>query len=300
MADTSVLIVGAGPTGLVLALWLTKQGVAVRIVDKTTGPGTTSRALAVHARTLELYEQLDLAGPVVAKGYTVPGVRLWLQGREAARVPFEQVASDLTPYGFLHIFPQDEHERLLVDRLRELGVEVERSTELLGYVEESRRRHRAAARAGRRRAHGDGANSSPAATARDRRCARSWAPAFQAAPIRRSSTSPTSPARGRRSTATSTSTSTSPTSSPCSRLPRKGRVTVDRHDQARPWQGPRQAHVRRRQRPRRREAGAACRQGELVLGLPRPSPGDRALPQGPRVPARRRRAHPHARSAARA
>ena len=136
MADPSVLIVGAGPTGLVLALWLTKQGVPVRIIDKTAEPGTTSRALAVHARTLELYEQLDLAEPVVAGGYTVPGVRLWLGGREAARVPFEEIVSDLTPYGFLHIFPQDEHERLLIERLHDLGVQVERSTELLGYAEE--------------------------------------------------------------------------------------------------------------------------------------------------------------------
>jgi 2-polyprenyl-6-methoxyphenol hydroxylase-like FAD-dependent oxidoreductase len=136
MAETSVLIAGAGPTGLVLALWLTKQGVSVRIIDKTAEPGTTSRALAVHARTLELYEQLDLADAVVAKGYTVPGAQLWVQGEEAARVPFEQVASDLTPYGFLHIFPQDEHERLLVDRLEDLGVRVERSTELLGYVDQ--------------------------------------------------------------------------------------------------------------------------------------------------------------------
>jgi 2-polyprenyl-6-methoxyphenol hydroxylase-like FAD-dependent oxidoreductase len=95
MSDPNVLIVGAGPTGLVLALWLTKQGVPVRIVDETTEPGTTSRALAVHARTLELYEQLDLAEPIVAKGYTVPGFRLWLGGQEA-RVPFEQIVSDLT------------------------------------------------------------------------------------------------------------------------------------------------------------------------------------------------------------
>ena len=65
MASTDVLIAGAGPTGLVLALWLTRQGVAVRIIDRTDAPGTTSRALAVQARTLELYRQLDLADAVV-------------------------------------------------------------------------------------------------------------------------------------------------------------------------------------------------------------------------------------------
>ena len=135
MSDTEVLIVGAGPTGLVLALWLTKQGVPVRIVDKAAASGTTSRALAVHARTLELYRQLDLDGPVAEKGYTVPGARLWIGGKEAARVPFEKLVSDLTPYGFLHIFPQDEHERLLIDRLETLGVKVERPVELLDYTE---------------------------------------------------------------------------------------------------------------------------------------------------------------------
>lgn len=137
--DTDVLIIGAGPTGLVLALWLTKLGVRVRIVDKTAEPGTTSRALAVHARTLELYEQLDLADAVMARGYTVPGARLWVGGRQAARVPFEQIASELTPYGFLHIFPQDEHERLLVERLETLGVQVERSTELLDCEDDDER-----------------------------------------------------------------------------------------------------------------------------------------------------------------
>ena len=60
MMHSDVLIIGAGPTGLVLALWLTKLGVKVRIIDKTAEPGTTSRALAVQARTLELYRQLDL------------------------------------------------------------------------------------------------------------------------------------------------------------------------------------------------------------------------------------------------
>jgi 2-polyprenyl-6-methoxyphenol hydroxylase-like FAD-dependent oxidoreductase len=133
MTRSDVLVVGAGPTGLVLALWLTKLGVNVRIVDKTAAPGTTSRALAVHARTLELYRQLDLADVIVERGHKVPAVRLWVKGKPQARVDFEEIGSDLTPYAFLQIFPQDEHERLLIARLQQLGISVERQTELTRY-----------------------------------------------------------------------------------------------------------------------------------------------------------------------
>jgi 2-polyprenyl-6-methoxyphenol hydroxylase-like FAD-dependent oxidoreductase len=135
MADSDVLIVGAGPTGLVLALWLAKLKVRVRIIDKTEGPGTTSRALAVQARTLELYRQLDLADEVVARGHKVPAVNLWVKGEPTARLPFETIGMDLTPYSFLQIFPQDEHERLLIERLQGFDVSVERRTELLGFTD---------------------------------------------------------------------------------------------------------------------------------------------------------------------
>src|ERR1700724_3075412 len=135
MARSDVVIIGAGPTGLVLALWLTKLGVKVRIVDKTAEPGTTSRALAVQARTLELYRQLDLTEAVVAKGHRVPAVNLWVKGEAAARIAFESVGFGLTPYPLLHIFPQDQHERLLIERLETLGVAVERRTELLGFTQ---------------------------------------------------------------------------------------------------------------------------------------------------------------------
>jgi 2-polyprenyl-6-methoxyphenol hydroxylase-like FAD-dependent oxidoreductase len=130
---TEVLIVGAGPTGLVLALWLSKQGAAVRIVDKSAGPGTASRALAVQARTLELYRQLDLADDVIARGHQVPAVNLWVGGERKARIALDLVGLDLTPYAFLEIFPQDEHERLLLEKLAGFGVEVERRTELVGF-----------------------------------------------------------------------------------------------------------------------------------------------------------------------
>jgi 2-polyprenyl-6-methoxyphenol hydroxylase-like FAD-dependent oxidoreductase len=139
MTDSDVLIIGAGPTGLVLTLWLTKLGVKARIIDKAAEPGTTSRALAVQARTLELYRQLDLTDAVVKRGHKVPAVNLWVKGEPAARLPFERVGSDLTPYPFLHIFPQDQHERLLIDRLEALGVSVERRTELISFTNDGER-----------------------------------------------------------------------------------------------------------------------------------------------------------------
>src|SRR5260370_39543997 len=117
MRQCDVLIIGAGPTGLVLALWLTRLGVKVRILDKTAEPGTTSRALAVQARTLELYRQLDLADAVGAKGHQVPAVNLWVRGEPKAHVSPAAMGSGLTPYPFLEVFPQDEHERLLIQRL---------------------------------------------------------------------------------------------------------------------------------------------------------------------------------------
>jgi FAD binding domain len=130
MIRSDVLIIGAGPTGLVLALWLTKLGVNVRVLDKTAEPSTTSRALAVQARTLELYRQLNLTDAAVERGHKVPAVNLWVKGEPAARLPFERIGPDLTPYPFLRIFPQDQHERLLIARLEALGVSVERRTEL--------------------------------------------------------------------------------------------------------------------------------------------------------------------------
>jgi 2-polyprenyl-6-methoxyphenol hydroxylase-like FAD-dependent oxidoreductase len=90
---SDVLIIGAGPTGLVLALWLTKLGVKVRIVDKTSEAGTASRALAVQARTLELYRQLDLAKTVVDRGHKVPAVNLWVKGKPATRLSWKRMQS---------------------------------------------------------------------------------------------------------------------------------------------------------------------------------------------------------------
>jgi len=138
-ADVPVLIVGAGPTGLVLALWLTRLGVAVRLIDKTAEPGTTSRALAVSARTLELYQQLGIAGPLVDGGVKVPAANFWVQGTKIVRLPLDRLGQGLTPFPFALIFPQDAHERVLIERLEALGVKVERRTSLVGFDQEPER-----------------------------------------------------------------------------------------------------------------------------------------------------------------
>ncbi len=132
MTRTPVLIVGAGPTGLVLALWLAELGVAVRIIDKLDTPAPFSRALGVHARTLEFYRQIGLADSVVQSGVIAGAINLWLRGRPVARLGFENIGTGLSPYPFILDLAQNEHERLLTAELRSRGVEVERPTELVG------------------------------------------------------------------------------------------------------------------------------------------------------------------------
>jgi 2-polyprenyl-6-methoxyphenol hydroxylase-like FAD-dependent oxidoreductase len=132
LGATDVFIIGAGPTGLVLALWLARLGVRVRIIDKTPEPATTSRALAVQTRTLELYSQIGLADAVVERGREVLAANLWVAGKKAARAVLGDMGRGLSPFPYALIFPQDEHERLLIDRLAEVGVQPERGTEFLG------------------------------------------------------------------------------------------------------------------------------------------------------------------------
>ena len=131
---TEVAVVGAGPTGLVLALWLARRGVAVRIIDAAERPRTTSRALVVHARTLELYRQLGIAADIIAHSLTFTTVNLWARGRHAGRIVFDDIGRGMTPYPYIVILPQDEHERLLAAALAHAGVEVERGTELLDFA----------------------------------------------------------------------------------------------------------------------------------------------------------------------
>jgi 2-polyprenyl-6-methoxyphenol hydroxylase-like FAD-dependent oxidoreductase len=133
---------------LVLALWLTRFGVRVRIIDKLAASGTTSRALAVQGRTLEFYQQFGLAQAVVDRGHKVPAVNLWVKSKPAARIPLENLGKGLTPFPFPVIFPQDEHEALLSERLSALGIEIERQMELADFEDRGGEIHATLRKAG--------------------------------------------------------------------------------------------------------------------------------------------------------
>jgi len=130
-----VLICGAGPTGLVLALWLAKRQLPFRIIDKAPHTGTASRALVVQARTLEFYRMLGIDHTIAPLTRKVDRLRLWVRQRQVGTVFFGREAGGISAWPFFYVYPQDEHEALLEAELGKLGIRVERSTELLAFEE---------------------------------------------------------------------------------------------------------------------------------------------------------------------
>ncbi len=130
--DADVLVVGAGPTGLMLANQLARHGVRVVIIDRHAGPSLQTRALGVQARTLEIYSHLGIVDRALDLGKRATGANLWAEGRRTARVPIGDIGRDLSPYPFLLILGQDDNEQLMGDALRNHGNTVRWNTELVG------------------------------------------------------------------------------------------------------------------------------------------------------------------------
>ncbi|SNS90432.1 2-polyprenyl-6-methoxyphenol hydroxylase [Noviherbaspirillum humi] len=128
---TDVLIVGAGPTGLMLACQLAKRNTRVMIIDRNPGPSVQTKALGVQARTLEIYSHLGIAQRAVELGKRATGACMWVNGKRVARVPLGDIGSDLSPYPFLLILGQDDNERLLGAVLQDQGVQVQWDSRLV-------------------------------------------------------------------------------------------------------------------------------------------------------------------------
>ncbi len=136
--DTEVLVAGAGPTGLTLAVELARRGVAVRVVDRSPRPFTGSRGDGLQPRTLEVFEDLGILDRVLAEGMLPATIRAYIDGAFAGEHRMAEVEEPTpgVPYPNAWVLPQYRTEQLLAARLAELGVEVERGAELTGFTQD--------------------------------------------------------------------------------------------------------------------------------------------------------------------
>ncbi|MFE7314489.1 FAD-dependent oxidoreductase [Streptomyces sp. NPDC057555] len=119
-----VLVVGAGPTGLTVAHELLRRGVAVRLVDAAQGPAATSRALATHARTLEVYDQMGVLPALLPQGRAVRKFSIHQNGRRLAALHADYSRLP-TRFPMTVMVDQALTEKTLREAVRRLGGRIE-------------------------------------------------------------------------------------------------------------------------------------------------------------------------------
>ena len=127
-----VLIAGAGPTGMMAALELSRFGIPVRLVEKRLQPATTSRAIGVQARTLELLEQRGLGAKLVENGNHAVAASAYGSGRRLFRLEFSRIDSK---YNYLLFVSQAETEAVLREALDTAGVRIEWGVTMTAFAE---------------------------------------------------------------------------------------------------------------------------------------------------------------------
>lgn len=133
-SEIVVLVIGAGPVGLTMANELTRRGISCRIIDKNSAPTDKSKALVVHARTLEVLDNMGLAANFVAAGLRAKGMKMWINGSLATTVVLGKIDST---YPFPLLIEQSTTEHLFIEHLAEQGIQVEREIELTDFSQDS-------------------------------------------------------------------------------------------------------------------------------------------------------------------
>ena len=127
--ECDVLIAGAGPVGLMLALLLRKQGIHCRIIDKMIERQGYCKALGIQPRTLEIWDDIGIINPVINEGLCFKESRIFQDGKE---IHSNQIELPELPFGFLSL-PQFKLEDILVNEVQELGLVVEQGIELISF-----------------------------------------------------------------------------------------------------------------------------------------------------------------------
>ncbi|EKD71305.1 MAG: monooxygenase FAD-binding protein [uncultured bacterium] len=128
MSHTPILIVGAGPTGLLMACELARHGVPFRIIDKKTERTLGSNAVWIQTRTIELFNHIGIADRFLQYGHICNSINLYANEKALVNISFDQIDS---LYQFVLMLPQSETEKILENRLQELQYHVERGIELI-------------------------------------------------------------------------------------------------------------------------------------------------------------------------
>ncbi len=127
-----VLIVGAGPTGLTMALELQRHGISFRIIDKQIKPVQTSNALAVQPRTLDVWEDQGILTAALARGNKIHGVHFYIQNKEITHINTNLIASR---HPFMLGLAQHQTESILLEYLHAKNIPVEMNVEFISFVE---------------------------------------------------------------------------------------------------------------------------------------------------------------------
>ncbi|MFJ6415551.1 FAD-dependent monooxygenase [Paeniglutamicibacter sp. NPDC091659] len=122
--QTDVLVIGAGPTGLMAAAWLHKFGIDAQIIDSKSGPTRESRALALQARSMEIYRQLGLVDEVLRRAIPTGELRPGIGARSFKSIKLNRLGYSQTRYAGLTMLEQSANEEILTDSLKAAGHEV--------------------------------------------------------------------------------------------------------------------------------------------------------------------------------
>jgi 2-polyprenyl-6-methoxyphenol hydroxylase-like FAD-dependent oxidoreductase len=123
--NNQVLIVGAGPSGLMAAAQLLRWGIRPRIIEANAGPTLQTRALGVQARSMEIYRQMGLESEVFARGIPAKYATIFTEHGRLGQLSMEHIGAGLSAYPYMFILPQDQNEIVLGNDLKRHGLEVE-------------------------------------------------------------------------------------------------------------------------------------------------------------------------------
>lgn len=135
--NTEVLIVGAGPSGLMMACQLAIHNVPFRIIDKKIGETRYSGALVVHARTLEIFGQMGISDQALREGVAVSKIKISFNGRNSIPLNIKNIGEGISPFPNLFLLEQSITERLLRDFILKYGYTIERKTELIEFGQDT-------------------------------------------------------------------------------------------------------------------------------------------------------------------